>query len=279
MSEPVPPPGAPLRGARIALLEARRESELASLVRRHGGEPVCAPALREVERDFGDELTTACRSVAWERAIVVLTTGTGLERVLRVAGALGQAQALRAGLERATIVCRGPKPIAVLKREGLPVHVRADPPHTTRELLAALDAVDVQGRDAVVVQDGGPSRTVAESLAGRGARVFEIRPYEWALPEDLEPLRSLVRDIAAGAVDVLAITTQAQARHLFRVADAMGAAPELTRALRERVVVAAVGPTCAQVLTELGVPPQVMPDQSKMGQLVLAIAEHLSRRP
>src|SRR5271165_2985292 len=96
-----------LRGARVALLEARRESELASLVRRHGGEPVCVPALREVERDFGDELTTACRSVAWERAIVVLTTGTGLERVLRVAGTLGQAQGLRAGLERATVVCRG----------------------------------------------------------------------------------------------------------------------------------------------------------------------------
>jgi uroporphyrinogen-III synthase len=288
-------PGEPLRGARIALLEARRESELASLVRRHGGEPVCAPALREVERDFGDELTAACRAVAWDRAIasegesagvlparrpiVVLTTGTGLERVLRMAASLGQAPALRAGLERATIVCRGPKPIAVLKREGLPVHVRADPPHTTRELVGALGAIEVRGRDAVVVLDGGSGRTVAESLADRGARVFEVRPYEWALPEDLEPLRSLVREIATGrSIDVVAITTQAQARHLFGVAETMGVAAELAHALRERVVVAAVGPTCAQVLTELGVPPQVVPEQSKMGPMVLAIAEHLSRR-
>jgi uroporphyrinogen-III synthase len=267
-----------LRGARIALLEARRESELASLVRRHGGEPVCVPALREVERDFAGELSTACRSVDWSRALVILTTGTGLERVLRVASSVGLGEDLRAGLQRSTVVCRGPKPIAVLKREGLPVHVRAEPPHTTAELLAALGPIPVQDRDVIVVQDGGSNRAVVESLGGRGARVFEVRPYEWALPEDLAPLRELVRAIAAGSVDVLAITTQAQARHLFQVAESMGAAAELAIALRERVVVTAVGPTCAQVLTELGAPPQVVPVQPKMGPMVLTLVEYLSSR-
>jgi uroporphyrinogen-III synthase len=267
-----------LRGARIALLEARRESELASLVRRHGGEPVCAPALREAERDFAAELSSACRSVDWSRTVVVLTTGTGLERVLRVAGSLGLGEKLRSGLGQSTVVCRGPKPIAVLKREALPVHVRAEPPHTTSELVAALSAIDVGGRDAIVVQDGGSSRVVAESLAGRGARVFEVRPYEWALPEDVTPLRDLVSSIAAGSIDVLAITTQAQARNLFQVAESMAAVPELTAALRDRVVVVAVGPTCAHALEELGVPPHVVPEQSKMGPMVLALAEYLSRR-
>jgi uroporphyrinogen-III synthase len=267
-----------LRGARIALLEARRESELASLVRRHGGEPVCVPALREVERDFGDEIAQACRAVDWAKTIVVLTTGTGLERVLRVASSVGVGEALRAGLALATVVCRGPKPVAVLKREGLPVHVRAEPPHTTNELLAALGGTDVTGRDAIVVQDGGPSRAVAEWLEQRGARVLEVRPYEWALPEDVVPLRDLVSAIVAGEVDVLAITTQVQVRHLFGVAESIGVAAELARALRERVVVAAVGPTCAQVLAELGVPAHVVPAQPKMGPMVLALAEHLAQR-
>jgi uroporphyrinogen-III synthase len=267
-----------LRGARIALLEARRESELASLVRRHGGEPVCVPALREVERDFGSEIADACRSVDWARGLVVLTTGTGLERLLRVASSVGIGEALRAGLAQATVVCRGPKPVAVLKREGLPVHVRAEPPHTSNELLAALDAMNVTGRDAIVVQDGGSSRAVAESLERRGARVFEVRPYEWALPEDVVPLRDLVRSIVAGDVDVLAVTTQVQVRHLFGVAESIGAAAELAQTLRERVVVAAVGPTCAQVLAELGVPAHVVPAQPKMGPMVLALAEHLAQR-
>jgi uroporphyrinogen-III synthase len=267
-----------LQGARVALLEARRESELAALVRRHGGEPVCVPALREVERDFAGELAGACEAIERGDAAVVLTTGTGLERVLRVAAAMGRAEGLRAGLARSTVVCRGPKPIAVLKREGLPVHVRADPPHTTAELLIAVAPLPVEGRDVVVVQDGGTNRSVAESLAARGARVIEVHPYEWALPEDLSGLRDLVAALVGGGVDAVAVTTQVQARHLFGVAESMGMADALRVALRDRVVVAAVGPTCAHALVELGAPAHVMPAQPKMGPMVLALAAYLAGR-
>jgi len=267
-----------MHGARVALLEARRESELASLVRRHGGEPVCVPALREAERDFRDELARACDAIEREGAVVVLTTGTGLERVLGLADATGKGVMLRTNLARSTVVCRGPKPVAVLKREHLPVHVRAEQPHTTRELLAALDGVRVQDVDVVVVHDGGTNRAVVDSLSGRGARVTEVRPYTWALPEDLGPLRRLVEMIVAGEVDVVAVTTQAQARNLFEVAESMGAARALAQALRDRVMVAAVGPTCAQTLEELGVPPHVVPTPAKMGAMVLALAREWGRR-
>ena len=40
-----------LGGARIGLLEARLSSELAELVRREGGEPVCAPSVTEAQVD------------------------------------------------------------------------------------------------------------------------------------------------------------------------------------------------------------------------------------
>src|SRR5882672_12574115 len=109
-----------LGGARIALLEARMESELASLVRRHGGEPVCVPAMREVERDCAAEGARAIDAIAAPArsgAVVVLATGVGLQRWLNVAAALGRAAELREGITRATVVCRGPKPVAVLKRE------------------------------------------------------------------------------------------------------------------------------------------------------------------
>lgn len=262
----------PLRGVRIALLEARMESELASLVRRHGGEPVCVPAMREVERECADDVARAYRALTGDGAVIVLTTGVGLARVLRIAGAIGIGTELRAELARATVVCRGPKPIAVLKREGLPVHVRAEGPHTTKELLAALEGVAVSARDVVFVHDGGGSREVVGVLARRGARVLEVQPYAWALPEDIGPLRVLVETLIRGEVDVLAVTTQAQARHLFAVADTMGARDAMARALRERVVVAAVGPTSARALSQLGAPPHVVPEQGKMGAMVVALA-------
>jgi uroporphyrinogen-III synthase len=264
-----------LDGARVALLEARRESELASLVRRHGGEPIAVPALREVERDCADEAGRAFDAARLPGAIVVLATGVGLDRWLALARAAGRADEVRASLERATIVCRGPKPVAVLKREGLPVHVRAPAPHTTAELIASLAAVDVADHDVVFVHDGGASRTVPAELARRGAHVVEVQPYAWALPEDRRPLEDLVRRIVAGGVDAVAVTTQIQARHLFEVAGAIGEAERLREALRDRVVVAAVGPTCAKTLQELGAPHHVMPESSKMGALVLALAAHL----
>jgi uroporphyrinogen-III synthase len=267
-----------LDGARVALLESRMESELASLVRRHGGEPVCVPAMREVERECAGEAGRAVDAVTRGEAVVVLATGVGLSRWLSVASTIGRGAEVRDGLARANVVCRGPKPVAVLKREGLPAHVRAPAPHTTRELLEVLAPIDVRDRDVVFVHDGGAARTVPEALGARGARLFEVQPYEWALPEDLAPLQALVAALATGEIAAVAVTTQAQARNLFAVAEGIGARGSLTDALRDRVVVAAVGPTCAHALEELGAPAHVMPETSKMGALVLALARYLSAK-
>jgi uroporphyrinogen-III synthase len=263
-------------GATVALLEARMESELASLVRRHGGEPLCVPALREVERDCATESALAVDAALRDGAVVVLATGVGLARWMAVAATLGRDADLRAALSRATVVCRGPKPVAVLKREGLAATLRADPPHTTTELLRALEGVEVHGRDVAMVHDGSTGSAVPSALRARGARVVEVRPYEWALPADLTPLQELVRAIVAGGVRAVAVTTQVQAKHLFDVAASLGLGEPLAAALRDRVVVAAVGPTCARALTELGAPPHVVPENAKMGPLVAALAKRLS---
>jgi uroporphyrinogen-III synthase len=256
---------------RVALLEARRESELGSLVRRHGGEPVCVPALREVECDCAGSAALAIDASAKEGAVVALATGVGLDRWLAIAATLGRREELHAALAKATLVCRGPKPVAVLKREGLVAQVRAPAPHTTKEFLSALEGVDVHDRDAVFIHDGGGSHTVPDALSARGARVVEVQPYAWALPRDPAALRELVGDIVAGRVDAVAFTTQIQAKHLFDVAESLGSRVALAEALRARVTVAAIGPTTARVLADLGAPAHVVPAQSSMGAMVLAL--------
>jgi uroporphyrinogen-III synthase len=264
-----------LNGARVALLEARRESELASLVRRQGGEPVCVPALREVAMACGPQAEQAIDAAGRDGAVVTLATGVGLSRWLEIADAAGRGAELRAALGKATVVCRGPKPVAVLKREGLTATVRAGQPHTTRELLAALAAVPVAGHDFVFIHDGGGLRTVPEWAAHEGARVTEVQPYEWALPEDVAALQDLVRRILKGDLAAVLFTTQVQARHLFRVAETMGESKALTEALRTRTLVGAVGPTTAGALTELGAPPHVVPPQGSMGALVQALVRSM----
>ena len=124
---------------------------------------------------------------------------------------------------------------------------------------------------------GERSEALAETLVARQARLSEQWLYRWRLPEDASGLEKLISDIVAGDVDALAITCQIQFRHLFQIAERLGRDRELVRALNERVVVAAVGPTCHAILQAHGVDVHVIPDHPKMGPLVVALMRRLER--
>ena len=109
-----------------------------------------------------------------------------------------------------------------------------------------------------------------------GAKVMEISLYEWALPEDTEPLECAIRAIIKGHTDAVAFTTQSQVRHLLLVADRLGMKDALKVALNNRVVVAPVGPICVRALRDEGIASHVIPEHPKMGHLVVALANHFT---
>jgi uroporphyrinogen-III synthase len=264
-----------LAGRRVGLLESRMSSELAELVRRMGGEPVCAPALREepvmasaAVGGFLDQL------VGGRFAFVVLLTGVGVNGLVAEAAALGRKPDLVEGLRRVRTVCRGPKPQAALRTLGLVPTLLAASPHTTKDVLEVMAPETVEGTQVAMLQYGERNPALTEALQGRGAQVFELLVYEWRLPEDVKPLHDLVEAIAAGNIDVVAFTSQVQARHLFQVAG-----PERADALRaglNRTLVGAIGPVCAQALVELGVKVAVTPDNPKLRPFLAALAAAVS---
>jgi uroporphyrinogen-III synthase len=232
-------------------------------------------AVREVSADataavaaLVDRLTPEC--------VVVLATGVGVDALFAEAAKSGRAEALRARLAEATTVCRGPKPVAALKRVGIAASVRVEEPHTTKETLEALATLDVQGRAVVVLHYGERNAPLVRALAERGARVEELTTYEWRLPEDVAPLARMVEEIVARRVGAIAFTSQVQARHLLAVADAHGKRAELVAALAAPTIVAAIGPTCAAALAADGIAATVVPDHPKMGPLVAALARYVS---
>lgn len=266
-----------LQGKRIALLEGRMHSELADLVRRHGGVPSSIPALREVALEGRAEVEAFLhRLAARDLDVLVCLTGVGVTALLREAAGLQRLPELLEQLQRLTTVCRGPKPVAVLKRHGLPVTLQASEPYTTAELLAALQTIPLQGHGVGLLHYGERNAVLTAALQARGARLTELCLYEWRLPEDLTALQQLVRDLITGQFDAIAFTTQVQARHLWQVAAAMGLETALTQTLTRHCVVAAVGPTCAATLETLGVTPQVVPAHPKMGPMVVALATHFA---
>lgn len=268
-----------LKQARVALLEARMSSELASLVRRHGGEALCAPAVREATLEAGAAVGALLnRLSAGEIAVIFFLTGVGVKALLQEAEQLNRAPELLDALRKLTTVARGPKPSAALKQLQVPVSLSIEEPYTTGEIVAALDRLQVQGKGVALLHYGERNAQLAEALLARGAWLEEICLYEWQLPEELEPLRVLIDEIINGRVDAVAFTSQIQARHLFQIAAEEGKSEALRTALNSKTTVAAVGPTCAAALENLGVIPQIVPSPPKMGQMILALSEYLEQK-
>jgi uroporphyrinogen-III synthase len=96
--------------------------------------------------------------------------------------------------------------------------------------------------------------------------------YQWALPEDIEPLRNAVRALAAGELDVALFTTATQAVHLMKVADEMKLADEVRRGFA-RMAVASIGPTTSEELRQQGISIDLESSHPKMGFLVREAAE------
>jgi len=263
----------------VALLEARMKSELARLVEKHGGAPLCVPAVRETPRiepeavrELLDELSTG------RHQVVIFMTGVAVSLLFELAQELGRHAELVASLRNVTTVCRGPKPTAALRGFGVPPTLSAREPFTAAELIDALSDLEIAGSGVLLFNYGERSETLSETLLARRADLREFWLYQWQFPTDSEPLERLVRKIVDRSVDALAITCQIQFRHLYQVAERLDLGRELVDALRKDVVVAAVGPTCRAIIEVHGVAPHVMPEHPKMGPLVMALMRYLDAK-
>jgi len=262
-----------LDGRTVALLESRKSDELASMVRRLGGRPVCAPSVREVLR-VHDVRPAMARLLDGRFDLVVVLTAAACDALFAEAERQGVLNDVVEGLKRVTIAARGPKPLLSLRRRGLVAGVVTDRPHTTDELVAALSTVELQDSRILLLHYGETNDTLSTALSKRGARVEDLSLYEWALPVNLNPLLALIEDTVSGRIDAALFTSQIQFRHLLSVAESCGRATDLMRKLRDDVVVGSVGPVCSRVLRAAGVVPDVMPHLPNGPSLVQALADY-----
>lgn len=263
---------------RVLLLESRWPKILSDLVRRHGGEPVCAPAVEEVPAPAEELADPLGRLSSGEVDWVVFLTGVGVQRLYDAACVLGIAEAFVEALRRLPVAVRGPKPVGVLSRWGIRPQISAPSPHTAAELCQALELAELRGQRVFVQHYGEPNQRLRDYLLRRGAQVVDAVPYRWAVPREVGPLIGAVRALAAGGVDALVVTSRPQVLHLLQVAEQHGLGEAVREALNGRVVVAAVGPTSRAALEDYGIRVAVTPEHPKMAPLVAALAAHRGTR-
>ena len=261
-------------GLTVAAFENRMAAEMTGLIERYGGRPMVTPAMREVPlEDNREALQFGERLLADQVDVLILMTGVGLETLIGVLKTRHPLESITEALKRITLVARGPKPVAVLKQLGLTPTLTVPEPNTWRDLLRTLDENNpVLGLRVALQEYGASNAELLEELRERGATLFRVPVYRWALPENLDQLREALGNILAGQVDVLLITNAVQVDHVMQVLAKDGGGEQFKQAVK-RMVVASVGPTASERLRHYGWPVDVEPSHPKMGTLVKETAE------
>ncbi|MGD1081626.1 MAG: uroporphyrinogen-III synthase [Candidatus Sulfotelmatobacter sp.] len=264
-------------GLCVLALESRRAREIAKLIANLGGVPIVAPSVREVPLESNQEaLDFARRLSAGEVDMVIFTTGVGVKALASAVEKAYPRDELSRHLNHIVVVARGPKPTAALRELGVGVSLTVPEPNTWRDLLILLDqsknTFPVAGRRIAVQEYGVTNSELFAGLQERGAIVTLVNVYQWALPEDLGPLRNAVESIIGGNVQVLLVASSVQIRHLYEVAESMAKRQALQEALA-RVVITSVGPLTSEELRSRGLTVDIECTRPKMGFLVQEAAE------
>ncbi len=263
----------PLEGRTAALAEGRQLEDLARMLENEGATPLRYPLLSILDApDAGPVVVWLGDLVADRFQYVILMTGEALGRLLGFAEREGLRESVVAALARTKTITRGPKPVRVLKENGLTPTTIAEVP-TTDGVIAALRAEPLAGQTIGVTLYGVDNPALVQFLEGAGATVRTVLPYVYAPAADAERVGDLIARLAAGTVDVLLFTSSPQVDRLFEVAKEHGLETVLKQGF-ERTCVAAVGPVLAERLRDHGVRVDVCPEQ---GFVMKNLVQHIKR--
>ncbi|MBX3332785.1 MAG: uroporphyrinogen-III synthase [Nitrospira sp.] len=263
-------------GMTIAAFESRMATEITRLIERYGGRPLVAPILREVRlqdnpvvHEFG------VRLMAGRVDLLILLTGVGTTTLFDLLKTRFSWSSVMTALQLTTIVARGPKSVAALKSVGLHATLTVPEPNIWTDVIAVLDQHRPVKDLRVAVQEYGVSNPdFVHALEQRGADVFPVPIYKWALPEDLSSIRHMLDQITAGCVDVILITNAAQVDHVMHVLEQDGRGRvEAFRTALTKMVIASIGPTTSERLRHHDWPVDCEPSHPKMGILVKEVSE------
>src|SRR6201997_29393 len=167
-----------LTGYRILILETREEAQFSRLLGEQGADVLQCPMF--AINDAPDPAPIE----AWiGRAIdkpfddVVLMTGEGLRRLMKVAKRMGRETDFIAALGKIRKFARGPKPGRALREIGLEPQQTTDKP-TSEGIAEMLSRIDLKGRRlGLQLYPDKDHGALIGAISGKGASVDTVLPY------------------------------------------------------------------------------------------------------
>jgi uroporphyrinogen-III synthase len=268
-----------LNGYRILILETREEAQFSRLLTEQGADVLQCPMF--TIEDAPDPAPVA----AWIQRFVekpcddmVLMTGEGLRRLMKVAHTIRLADDFIAALGSARKFARGPKPGRALREIGLEPQQTTEKPTSEgiAEMLSRLDLTSHRvGLQLYPDKDHG---ALIGAITAQGAEVDAVLPYAYDAKAADDNILTAIEEMAKGRIDAVALTSSGQVRRLFEVAQARGCEAQLREGLA-RTPIASVGPVVSDELRSHGLHADISPANEAffMKPLISAMAVTLGK--
>jgi uroporphyrinogen-III synthase len=269
-----------LNGYRILILETREEAQFSRLLAEQGADVLHCPMF-EIN-DAPDPAPVE----AWIRRFIakpfddlVLMTGEGLRRLMKVArNAHLEADFVRA-IGKARKFARGPKPGRALREIGLEPEVTTEKP-TSEGIAEMLSRVDLRGhRVGLQLYPDKDHSALVGAITAQGADVDTVLPYVYDAKAAEANIVTAIDEMAEGRIDAIALTNLGQVRRLVETARAKGCEARLRQGL-DKTLIASVGPAVSDELRSHGLRTDIYPanDAYFMKPLISAMATVLAER-
>jgi len=268
-----------LNGYRILILETREEAQFARLLAEQGADVLQCPMF--TIHDAPDPAPIE----AWIRRVIatplddlVLMTGEGLRRLMKVVRRIGVEPEFVAALGKARKFTRGPKPGRALREIGLEPQMTTEKP-TSEGIGEMLAKIDLKGhRVGLQLYPDKDHGTLIGAIRAQGAEVDTVTPYVYDAQAADTNIVTAIDEMALGRIDALALTNLGQVRRLIEVARARGCEERLREGL-SRTPIASVGPAVSDELKAHGLRTDIYPanDAFFMKPLISAMAAALGK--
>lgn len=268
-----------LDGNRILILETREEAQFSRLLKEKGADVLQCPMF--TIEDAPDPRPVAdwiAHFIATPFDDLVLMTGEGLRRILKVARQRGNETAFVAAIARSRKFARGPKPGKALREIGLAPDLTTEKP-TSDGIAEMLAGHDLKGRRlGLQLYPEKDHSVLIGAIAAQGATVETVLPYVYDSKAADTNILAAVDEMESGRVDAIALTSSGQVRRLIDAARAHGRETQLRNALA-KTPIASVGPVVSDELQAYGFTPSIMPadDAFFMRPLIAAMSMALAR--
>jgi uroporphyrinogen-III synthase len=268
-----------LTGYRILILETREEAQFSRLLAEQGADVLQCPmfAIHDAPDPTPIEAWIS-RFIDQPFDDLVLMTGEGLRRMMKVARRMDVEQALIAAVGKARTFARGPKPGRALREIGLQPQVTTEKP-TSEGIVEMLSRVDLKGRRVgLQLYPDKDHRVLIDAIAAQGAEVDTVLPYVYDAQAADANIVTAIDEMTQGRVDAIALTSSGQVRRLFEVAQAHDCEARLRNGLTHTPI-ASVGPVVSEELKSHGLRADIYPanDAFFMKPLISAMATALTR--